>query len=77
MIILPNLQEGIPSLSDDFQDFRFRAVEAVEETVFIVGFTTCFVQVRLVTEDFLKFPCEARQLNFTLTNASLKNPHRF
>ncbi len=43
------LQEGIPSLSDDFQDFRFKAVEVVQDTVFIVGYTTCFVQVGLVT----------------------------
>ena len=41
-----SLQEGLPDSSDDFQDFRFRAIEVVQDTVFIVGYTTCFLEVR-------------------------------
>eukprot|EP00794_Sanderia_malayensis_P013001 gene13002-14340_t len=38
-------QEGVPGSSDDLQEFRYRVLELVQDTVFIVGYSTCFVQI--------------------------------
>eukprot|EP00795_Rhopilema_esculentum_P005455 gene5455-631_t len=37
--------EGPVDLSDDFQDFRYRAIDVVQDTVFIFGYTTCFLEI--------------------------------
>lgn len=37
--------EGVPDKNDDAQDFRFRALDVIEDVVFVVGSAECFRQI--------------------------------